>query len=158
MSLNLKVMISIELYLSDNTKLVLSNTCRNPNNSVEGNEHINEFFRNSVKLKRVHQIVHGDFSRKNIDSITGTSTSDRLLAISRNTFSHQREVGVKMSLLFLTFCLLQEMKGWKVLMFMVHAGNQTTQFSKSCTDLQLKSGCLCARVAASARVWLPLLA
>ena len=35
--------------------------------------HINEFFRNSVKLKRFHQIVIGDFNRKNI---TATSTSD----------------------------------------------------------------------------------
>ena len=85
---NLKEMIPIEVSFSDNTKLLLSNSYRSPNSSAEENE----FFRNSVKLKRFHQIVIGDFNRKNIDWITATSTSDddcRFVEATRDSFLTQ---------------------------------------------------------------------
>ena len=92
MNSNLKEIISIEVSFSDNTKLLLSNSYRSPNSSAKENEHINEFFRNSVKLKRFHQIVIGDFNRKNNDSITATSTSDddcRFVEATRDSYSTQ---------------------------------------------------------------------
>ena len=90
MNSNLKEIISIEVSFSDNTKLLLSNIYRSPNSSAEENEHMS--FLETPKLKRFHEIVIGDFNRKNINWITASSTSDddgRFVEATRDSFLTQ---------------------------------------------------------------------
>ena len=69
-------MISICLNLEKNKKLILSNIYRSPHSTAEENKNINNFFRSFSRLKHEHQIIVGDFNRKDIDWETALPTSE----------------------------------------------------------------------------------
>ena len=68
--------ISICLNLEDNKKLILSNIYRSPHSTTKENNAINEFFKSFCDLKHEHQIILGDFNRKDIDWEIAMSTSE----------------------------------------------------------------------------------
>ena len=59
--------ISICLNLEKNKTLILSNIYRSPHSTAEENKNINNFFRSFSRLKHEHQIIVGDFNRKDIN-------------------------------------------------------------------------------------------
>ena len=67
--------ISVELKLKKNEKLILSNIYRSPSSNTQENDKINNFFRSSSKLKYDHQLILGDLNRKDIDWNMVTATS-----------------------------------------------------------------------------------
>ena len=55
--------------------MILSNIYRCPSSNIEENDEINNFFRNSSKIKCDHRLILGDLNRKDIDWDMVTSTS-----------------------------------------------------------------------------------
>ena len=70
--------ISVELKLKKNEKLILSNIYRSSSSNTQENDKINNFFKSSSKLKYDHQLILGDLNRKDIDwnMVTATSHDD----------------------------------------------------------------------------------
>ena len=68
--------VSIELALTKNEKMILSNIYRSPNSSGKENDSINNFVKGIGTLKYAHQLIVGDFNRKDIKWDTVTSPSD----------------------------------------------------------------------------------
>ena len=70
------IVISICLNLEKNKKLILSNIYRSPHSTAEENKNINNFFRSFSRLKHHHQIIIGDFNRKDINWETALPISE----------------------------------------------------------------------------------
>ena len=68
--------ISAELRLDHNERMILSTIYRSPNSDKQENNNINNFFRNIGKLKHQHQLILGDYNRKDIKWDTVSSSSD----------------------------------------------------------------------------------
>ena len=68
--------ISIELQLAKNERMIISNIYRNPSSDDSENNKVNEFVRQFGKLKCEHQVIVGDFNRKDIDWKNVATTSD----------------------------------------------------------------------------------
>ena len=68
-----KEIISIDINLSKNEKMIIINIYRSPNSDAKENLNINEFFKGAVNLKYFYQIILGDFNRKDIDWMTVSS-------------------------------------------------------------------------------------
>ena len=73
-----KEVISIVLQLANKESMLVSNVYRNPSSTDSDNNRINEFIRKFGKLKYEHQVIVGDFNRKDIDwnSVSATSYDD----------------------------------------------------------------------------------
>ena len=67
--------VSIELALTKNER-ILSNIYRSPNSSGKENDSINNFVKGIGTSKNAHQLIVGDFNRKDINWDTVTSPSD----------------------------------------------------------------------------------
>ena len=68
--------ISKCLNLEKNKNLILSNIYCSPRSTAEENKNINKFFRSFSKFKHDHQIIVGDFNRKDINWETAMPTSE----------------------------------------------------------------------------------
>ena len=62
-----KEMVSIELNLSNQEKMIICSIYRSPNSSAKEDEDINVFFKSVVTLNYAHKLIMGDFNRKYID-------------------------------------------------------------------------------------------
>lgn len=71
-----KEIICIELQLYGKKKMLISNIYRSPNSDSNSNENINAFFKKVGMLKYEHQIIVGDFNRKDINWETVSATSE----------------------------------------------------------------------------------
>ena len=60
-------MVSIELNLSNQEKMIICNIYRSPNSSAKEDEDFNVFFKSVVRLNYAHKLIMGDFNRKYID-------------------------------------------------------------------------------------------
>ena len=87
-----KEVISIELRLRNAEKMVISNIYRSPNSDEKENENVNKFFRDIGKSKYKHQVILGDFNRKDINWHTASSTSEddcNFIEATRDSFLTQ---------------------------------------------------------------------
>jgi len=82
-------MLSIEIELREGKNLRLTSIYRSPNSGNINNANIDEFFKICGRAKRQHEIIVGDFNRKNIDWSTETSTAQNdmpFLEATRDSF------------------------------------------------------------------------
>ena len=83
-----KEVISIELKLAKNEKMIISNIYRNPSSEGKANVAINNFFRSTGRLNYEHQVI-GDFNRKDINWNTVSSSSEdncKFIEATRDSF------------------------------------------------------------------------
>ena len=66
--------ITIEIKLTKNEKLLLSNAYCSPSSDVSENKNINNFLECFGQQKHEHRVIMGDFNRKDINWETDTST------------------------------------------------------------------------------------
>ena len=78
--------ISICMNLEKDKTFVLNNVYRSPNSTHEENMNINKFIRSFNFLKHEHQMIIGDFNRKDIVWATAMSNSDDEAELLRNFF------------------------------------------------------------------------
>ena len=65
--------ITIEIKLTENEKLLLSNVYRSPSSDVPENKNINNFLECFSQQKHENRVIMGDFNRKDINWETVTS-------------------------------------------------------------------------------------
>ena len=87
-----KELVSVEIKLTNNEKLILSNLYRSPNSDSQENIKINKFVELFGHQKYTHRILLGDFNRKDIEWKTITATKDddlKFIEATRDGFLHQ---------------------------------------------------------------------
>ena len=84
-----KELICIDLQLAENERMMISNIYRSPHNDASANDNINKFLKKIRTLRYEHQIIVGDFNRKDINWKTVSSSSEddmKFIEAARDSF------------------------------------------------------------------------